>query len=254
VFSRIIWYAGPLLQVLILFRALRSRTLLKYPFFYTYVTSVCVTTILLSVVWWNRNVGAYQRAYWIVQFCTLMIGCGIVLEIFKHALRPYPGADKFATVIALGTFAAIFSFALLYQVAAPNWSGLTRMFELERDVRTVQAVFLFLTLAVIFYYRLPIGENLKGMIAGYGLYIVTSLLTLATRAYAGPKFNGFWNVIQPLSFDVSLTVWLVALWSFHPNPAPDPTIPLEADYEVLAARTRRALASMRSHLTRTARP
>jgi hypothetical protein len=83
---------------------------------------------------------------------------------------------------------------------------------------------------------------------------VTSLFTLAIRAYAGPQFNSSWNIIQPLSFDLSLTIWMVALWSFHPNPLPDPAIPLEGDYEALAARTRRALVAMRSHLTRTARP
>ena len=64
---------------------------------------------------------------------------------------------------------------------------------IERDVRTVQAIFLFMILAVISYYRIPIGKNLKGMISGYGLYIVTSLFTLAIRAYAGPRFNSSWN-------------------------------------------------------------
>jgi hypothetical protein len=259
VFSRTIWYLGALLQAFILFRAFRSRILLKYPYFNAYVASGLLTTVLLYVYffWWTRarNPGAYEKAYWIVQFCTLMIGCGIVLEIFRHILGPYPGADKFATVVAFGTFAAIFCFALAYQLLAPDWSmSKGTAFEIERDVRTVQAIFLFLIFAVIAYYRVPIGKNLRGMIAGYGLYIVTSLFTLATRAYAGPRFNRAWDVIQPCSFDVSLTIWLVALWSYQPSPAPDPSVPLEQDYEALAARTRRALVSMRSHLTKTARP
>jgi hypothetical protein len=257
VFSRIIWYFGPLLQALILFRGFRSRTLLKYPFFHTYVASGCLTTVLLYVYffWWTRaqSLAVYEKAYWIVQFCTLMIGCGIVLEIFRHILSPYPGADKFATVVALGTFAAIFCFALIYQFLAPDWStSKGAAFEVERDVRTVQAIFLFGILAVISYYRIPIGKNLKGMITGYGLYIVTSLFTLATRGYAGPRFDRVWDVIQPLSFDLSLTIWLVALWSYHPSPVPDPTVPLEQDYEALAAKTRRTLAAMRSHLPKKA--
>ncbi|MGC2331239.1 MAG: hypothetical protein WA581_07285 [Candidatus Acidiferrales bacterium] len=154
--------------------------------------------------------------------------------------------------VGLLTFGVVFCFALVYRilVTSPGQA----LYELERNVRTVQALFLCGILAVVSYYRIPIGKNLKGMISGYGLYIVTSLFTLATRAYAGPRFNGAWNVIQPLSFDASLTIWLLALWSYHPNPAPDPAIPLETDYEALAARTRRTLVAMRSHLTRTARP
>jgi hypothetical protein len=257
VLSRIIWYLGPVLQALILLRGFRSHTLVKYPFFHTYVASGCLANALLYVyyMWWKLSPNAYQKTYWIAQFCTLMIGCGIVLEIFRHILGPYPGADKFATVVALVTFAAIFCFALTYQFVAPDWSASKgTAFEIERDVRTVQAIFLFVILAVISYYRIPIGKNLKGMITGYGLYIVTSLFTLATRAYAGPKFNSTWNVIQPFSFDLSAAIWLVALWSYHPNPVPDPGIPLGDDYEALAARTRRALVSMRALLTRTARP
>ena len=148
--------------------------------------------------------------------------------------------------VGLLTFGAVFCFAIAYRlvVSSPD----AALFELERNARTVQAILLFLILAVISYYQVPLGKNIKGMIAGYGLYIVTSLSTLAIRAYAGPQFNKTWNVIQPLSFDASLMIWVVALWSYQPNPAPDPAVPLEEDYEVLAKRTRRALTAIRSHL------
>lgn len=249
-YSRIIWWLGPCLQALVLFRGFRGRTLSKYHFFHIYVASGCLGNIFLYAYYvWCRDYGAYQKAYWIVQFATLMIGCGIVLEIFRHILSPYPGADKFASIIVLATFGAIFCFALTYQFLAPDWSTTKgSVVELERDVRTVQAIFLVVILAVVSYYRLPVGKNLHGMISGYGLYIVTSLFTLAIRAYAGPRFNTAWSVIQPFSFDFSLVIWLLALWSYAPGPAPDPSVPLGRDYDQLAARTRRALASVWSNL------
>ncbi|MGO9588692.1 MAG: hypothetical protein ACLP3K_01425 [Candidatus Acidiferrales bacterium] len=258
--SVMIWQASFAIRVVILVRGFQAKALRKFPFFYAYAFSTLAADLFLYATWkWIAvaKPDAYQEVYWTGQFLTLMIGCGIVLEIFRHILMPYPGADKFATAVALGTFAAIFCFALGYQFLTHEGLGLAlkgTTFVLERDVRTVQAIFLFGILAVISYYRIPIGRNLKGMVAGYGLYIVTSLSTLAIRAYAGPRFNNTWNVIQPLSFDVSLAIWLIALWSYQPNPAPDPTVPLEEDYEMLARRTRRALASMRSHLTKAARP
>jgi hypothetical protein len=240
-----------LLQLGILVRGFREKLLAGYAFFYSYVLSAFLGTGLLLVLW-RVAPASYQRSYWILQFATLLIGCGIILEIFRHVLSPYRGAEKFAMAIGLFIFGAVFCFAIVYRLVVPSPGR--ALFELERNVRTVQAILLFGILAVVSYYRVPLGKNIKGTIAGYGLYIVTSLSALAVRAYAGPGFNNTWNVIQPLSFDVSLTIWLVALWSFYPNPAPDPTIPLEEDYEVLARRTRRALASMRSHLTKTARP
>jgi len=245
-FSRLIWWLGPCLQALILFRGFRCRTLLKYPYFNAYVASGCLGTVFLFVYYvWTRDLGLYLKAYWIIQFCTLLIGCGIVLEIFRHILGPYPGADKFATIVVLATFGVIFCFALTYQFFVPEWATSKGSApEIERNVRTVQAIFLFVILAVISYYRIPIGKNLKGMITGYGLYIVSSLFTLAVAAYAGPRFNSTWNVIQPFSFDLSIAIWVVALWSYHPSPAPDPNVPLGRDYDAFAAKTRRALSAM----------
>jgi len=241
-----VWVVGLLIRLVGLFRGLRAEILGRYRFFYVYLFSTLVAD-LITFTLWRVNQASYQSSYWILQFITLLIGCGIVLEIFRHVLSPYRGAEKFATAVGLSTFGAIFCFAIAYRlvVSSPDQA----FFELERNVRTVQALFLSGILGVVSYYRIPIGKNLKGMISGYGLYIVTSLFTLAVRAYAGPRFNSSWSVIQPLSFDVSLGIWLVALWSSHPNPAPDPAIPLESDYEALAARTRRALVSMRSNLT-----
>jgi hypothetical protein len=247
----IVLCSGILVLLGILLRGFREKLLARYSFFYAYISSTFVAASLVLVLW-RVALASYQRSYWILQFATLLIGCGIILEIFRHVLSPYRGAEKFAMAIGLFIFGAVFCFAIVYRLVVPS-PGRT-LFELERNVRTVQAILLFGILAVVSYYRVPLGKNIKGMIAGYGLYIVTSLSTLAIRAYAGPQFNNIWNVIQPLSFDVSLTIWLIALWSYQPNPAPDPTVPLEEDYEVLARRTRRALASMRSHLTKTARP
>jgi hypothetical protein len=249
--SLVVSYSSLLLQLGILLRGCRRESLTGYSYFYAYVFSTFVGTII-ALVLWKVAAASYQKSYWILQFSTLFIGCGIVLEIFRHVLSAYRGAEKFAMAVGLFTFGAIFCFALVYRLVVTSPG--TMLLELERNVRTVQAILLFGILAVISYYRIPLGKNIKGIIAGYGLYIVTSLSALAIRAYTGPRFNHSWNVIQPLSFDVSLTMWLIALWSFHPNPTPDPTIPLEDDYEALAARTRRTLASMRSHLTRTARP
>jgi len=243
--------AGLLLQLGMLLRGVVEKLPAKYPFFYAYLFSTFAAASV-GLALWKFSPESYQRSYWILQFGTLLIGCGIILEIFRHALSPYRGAEKFATAVVVFTFGVVFCFAIAYRFAVS--SPARALFELERNVRTVQALFLCGILAVVSYYRIPIGKNLKGMISGYGLYIVTSLFTLAIRAYAGPQFNSAWNLIQPLSFDLSLTIWLIALWSFHPNPAPDPAIPLENDYEALAARTRRTLAAMRSHLTRTARP
>jgi hypothetical protein len=74
-----------------------------------------------------------------------------------------------------------------------EWSQAGTDVELERDLRTVQAMFLFGLLGVISYCGIAIGKNMKGMILAYGLYIATSLVSLAVRSYA-PSFDAAGNI------------------------------------------------------------
>jgi hypothetical protein len=245
--SAIICWGGIALLALVVFRAISSRSFSKYPFFYVYSSAVLLTTILL------RSPALYDKWYWATQFITLVIGYGILLEILNHVLAPYPGAEKFARTSGLVAVGVIFCFALVFPLIMPQWSAGTSI-EFERDLRTVQAIFICGLLAVISYYGITIGRNMKGMIVGYGLYIVTSLVTLAMRSYAGTPFDEIWKVAQPLSYDVSLVIWMVALWSYQPNPVPDPSIRLEADYEAFVSRTRGMIGAMWGHLAKADRP
>jgi len=244
-------YAGIAVQVLLLLRSAWSHLLTKYYFFYTYIVSVILGSALLMTLL-LRMPALYAKGYWAVQFVTLVAGYGILLEIMNHVLTPYPGAERFARTAGVFAFFVIFLFAMIAPFIKSQWAPVV-VIEFERDLRSVQSLFLCVLLGVIFYYGIPIGRNMKGMILGYGLYIVTSLMTLAVRAYAGPSFSAAWKVIQPFSFDVSLVIWLVALWSYCANPEPDPNIPLEQDYEALASRTRGVIDIIRTHLRKAAR-
>jgi hypothetical protein len=251
--SAIIWWAGIFLGSLILIRGFQGKFLSKYPFFFAY--SACVVAVWLPgyfVYLHTRYSAFYGTWYWCGQFLTLVVGYGILLEIFRHVLAPYPGAEKFARTTGHIVFVAIFGFALIFPLVMPQVSPGTTI-EFERDLRSVQAIFVCGLLLVIAYYGISLGRNMKGMIFGYGLYVGTSLVSLAVRSYAGTSFGEIWKVVQPLSYDASLVVWAVALWSYCPNPVPDRTISLEADYEVFVSTTRRAIGTMRGHLAKAAR-
>ncbi|HXX45996.1 MAG TPA: hypothetical protein VEJ38_14800 [Candidatus Acidoferrales bacterium] len=243
--------AGIALELFVLVRSAWVRNLPRYYFFYIYVASVMIASaVMMTVV--LRAPGLYQNWYWPLQLTTLVTGYGILLEILNHVLAPYPGAERFARIACLAAFGTIFCFALIAPRVMPRWSPGT-VIEFERDLRSVQALFIFGLLALIFYYGIPIARNMKGMVLGYGLYILTSLVSLAVRSYAGPSFTSTWRVVQPLCFDVTLVVWLVALWSYCPNPVPDHSIHLEEDYEALANRTRNVIGMIRTYIGKAAR-
>lgn len=247
----LIEFAGIAVQLWLLIRGVQIRQFRRYYFFHTYITSVILASAVLMTVR-LRMPYVYYKWYWPLQLATLVTGYGILLEILNHVLAPYPGAERFARISGLVAFGAILCFAMIAPRVIPQLSPGT-VIEFERDLRSVQALFIFGLLALIFYYGIPIGKNMKGMVFGYGLYIFTSLVSLALRSFAGASFTTIWSVVQPMTFDVSLVIWLVALWSYCPNPVPSPTIHLEEDYEALVTRTKSVIGHIRTYLGKAAR-
>jgi hypothetical protein len=244
---------GDALMAAILFRAYRAKLLGKYPYFYAYLASILVAGILLAVVY-HPHSATYERWYLAMNYPTMLLGCGVVLEIFNHALGSYPGASRIARISGYIVFGLIFCYAVVYTSLMAPLSPAGTAIELERDLRTVEAIFLFGLLGVISYYGIIVGKNVKGMAIGYGLFIGASLMSTAMRSYLGSSFYPVSSFVQPFSYVICLCVWTNALWSYQPNPAPDSTIRLEADYEEFVARTREMLGAVRSHLGKAARP
>ncbi len=250
-FSQVISWGGNALEVAVLFRAVRAGMLRIYSFFYIYIASTTLG-IVVSLAYWLAP-QHYADWYWPVQLITLILGCGVVLELLRHVLGAYPGARKFAVRIAVFAFCAALLLAIGFAPLSFARSINGSMAGLERNLRVIQAALLVSILFLIAYYGIRMGPNLRGMILGYGIYIGASLMTLAETVYSTMRFHQFWIIIQPSSLLLALIVWLVALWSFEPNPVPDPAIPVEMDYELLASRTRRALRATRSYLGRASR-
>jgi hypothetical protein len=45
--------------------------------------------------------GLYYEWYWPTQFAILVAGCGVILEILRHVLEWYPGAERVARLASL---------------------------------------------------------------------------------------------------------------------------------------------------------
>ena len=247
--TQAIWCVGILLEIVVAVRAIRNRFVSTYPLFYAFFLSVFAGDICRHIAYSFAPVN-YPAVFWATDFVSLLLGCGIVLEILRHALSSYPGAERFARTLGLIVFSAVFCIGFGYSLIFRAGSQIkTTYFVLERDFLGVQAIFIFSALAVVLYYGIPIGRNLKGIALGYGFCIGGSLVSFALRSQIGNGFDS-WMLVEPLSYDVSLLIWAVTLWSCHPNPTPDTHVRIETDYELLVSRTRKALETTRSYLGR----
>jgi hypothetical protein len=253
VFAYIVWVLGLILEGVLLFRAVRGGHFQKYPMFYLYVGCVLVQSLFLFVICLAEP-RYYVSFYWYAEFVSVGLGCGVVWEIYRQALCRFPGAARMARNLLLFVVLMVFS-----KVLANTWNGRVlwpsgAVVALERDLRTVQAVLLIGLVVVITLYRIPLGRNLWGMMLGYGLFIGTSVITLALRVLLGDSFQTAWIYIQPMSYLTVLCIWCITLWSYKTVLVPTAERTIEQDYQLLAGTTRKGLLEARAYLGRAMRP
>jgi hypothetical protein len=244
--SSLLWPAGLLFEFVLLVRSVQTKAFTKYIYFYAYIS--CVFVVSAGLFIGHSRLEFYEAWYWPTQFATLAMGCGVVLEIVRQALAPYPGAGRIARRASCAVFIVTFCYVEWRVASRAVWSTVAATVELERDLRVIEALLVATVLAIVFYYRIEVGKNVTGMILGFGAYVGVSLTTLALRSFLGPGFNALWSDLQTASYFFALIVWTVALWSYEPNPKPATPGRGSAGYDALVQGTRAHLESVRSNL------
>ena len=125
--------------------------------------------------------------------------------------------------------------------------------ELGRDLRYIEGALLLVMLWLFVRYRILLGRNLLGLIGGYSFWVGLNVVNLALWFLPGNGFSVFLRRLLPITYVATLTIWCLALWSSQPEPAQSAENAIERDYELLAAKTRAALART-SRLVRVMKP
>ena len=252
-FSLAIWFLTLAVEAALLVRAVTAGFLRKYILFYSYLSWVLALSSVRLIIYLAQP-ASYRVFYWYTQPLSVLVGCALIWEIYRQALGRYPGAGRMARNLLLCFVLMVLSKILVNAWNGSVWWQAETTAELERNMRTVQGILLIALILVLAHYGIPLGRNLKGMILGYGLFISTSVIDLTLRLLLGDSFQKSWQYLQPIFYLVVLTVWGFTLWSYQTVPLPATEPEIEADYQLLAAKTRKRLHQVRTYLTRAIRP
>jgi hypothetical protein len=245
-------WGGLLLEMLLLYRGVRQKLVSRYPIFYSYIFFIFASEIASH--FFDPATHSYLFFYWITEFLGLILGCVVVFEFYRIGLSAYPGTARMARSI-LGVLFLIASVrTLIVTAAVPRWWINATPAQVEGTLRVFEALAITSLVALFLFYSIPFGKNLRGILLGYGLFVSWSVVCL-TFASSGPdKSHTLWSYTYSASYLVALFVWAAHLWSYQPNPAPAPAIPLEQEYQRVAAATQRRLQGARGYLAKAVRP
>jgi hypothetical protein len=249
--NQLVWGLCILLEGLLLVRAWRGGLLAKFPLFYSYISWVLVKD-LLGIPIYAHYPSVYVSFYWTTEFLLAAFSYGVLMEIYGHALRNYPGIARFFKILLITMF-----FVIAARVSIGlfgNWLSFARAVgDLERNLRQLQAGLLCCLLFLFVYYKIPVGKNLRGLMFGYALFIGADVITLTFMAHPGTVLDLWMRRLEPISYTLSLIIWSVTLWSSKPEIAADTACVIDHDYQQLAQQTKLMLLRAREHLARTAR-
>jgi hypothetical protein len=251
VLTQFLWWGGIVLEAFLLVRCVRGRFYREYPGFFSYIAVVLLASILRYSE--RQNPSTYALVYWYSQVVSLVAGYVVILEIYRRALRDYPGAARMAQTLLMAIFVLVISKAVFASAGSTGWSIARTCEELEHDLRAVQATVLIAILGLLAYYRIPLGRNLKGILLGYGIFVGMSVTLLTLRFGFGDRLPLVYRYLPAWIYLAVLMIWCTALWSYHAIPVPETKPGLERDYQSLALGTRRLLIHARTHLTRAVR-
>lgn len=247
--SQAIWIAAVVLEAFLLFRSFFHGLMRRYPYFYGYVWFVLAQDAIRMFVY-VRHPGIYPQVYWSTQLLAPLFGCGVLWEIYRGALSPFPGARRFArNVLAILVTILLFKATLSHGPWTQNQAILTAV-DTERDLRLMQAILLTALVSVFAFYTLSLGRNLRSLVFGYGIFLATSVVNLALRGQLGQRFQLTWQFLQPSIYIVVLLVWSVGLWRYSPIELPKISLQIQEDYERLARSTRIRLRELRTHVNK----
>jgi len=251
--SQAIWWSGIALETLLLVRGFRGKLLSRYPVFFSYIFFVWLQSLLRFSVYHVRP-QLYSSVYWITEWLAILIGCGVVFEIYRVGLAAYSGTARMARNLLAFVFVLAFTKAIVETWNDPHWWLIATNMDLEYALRTAQALAIVALVALFLYYSIPFGRNLRGVLLGYGLFIGESIIWLTFVSTGGVRFREFWLSVHPASYFVVLGVWAMHLWSYAPNPEPKRAVRLEEQYQRMAAATSRRLREGRGYLAKVVRP
>ena len=102
----ILWWTGIFVEALILVRGIQLHLLRRFPFFFFYIASVFCADVSLYVVR-MANPAIYVTWASRAEVLNIVLGYGIILEIFRHVLSRYPGIDRLSQILGLAIFVLV---------------------------------------------------------------------------------------------------------------------------------------------------
>jgi hypothetical protein len=207
-----VWLGGIALQVALAAVLLVRKVWQKFPLFTMYFLANLAVNCLLCLVAILHFPGLfYFYCYWCSQCVVLVLGLGVVYEVFARLFVHYAALKATALTFFRGIAVVLLVCGAVVIAVQPQgeraFSSISGFFFLaEEVVRLIEVglvTFLFLFASL---FGLHWRQSEFGITLGLGTYAVADLIMVSLRAYWG--YHAVLSMGIMLAFDISVLIWM----------------------------------------------
>lgn len=175
--------------------------------------ALCLTMYVLA----SAN---FNRVMWFRVLLSFVAEFAVLVEISDHIFNPYIAIRKLSRLLT-GGLCALFSILYILPPILKTRSWDIAVLSFAQETALAKGLIVIVILFAARYFRLPLGRNVAGMVLGFAFYLTVSIVTFTAAIYYGKElFENLMSWLWPLSYDLCLLVWAVALWRYEPVPVP----------------------------------
>jgi hypothetical protein len=210
-----LWLGGLGLQILLGGILLARRSWKRFPIF----TAYCLFSLIsdLGLYWLFKSgmgYSSYRYGYAVEQTATLLLGFGVVYEIFRKLFAPYVALRKMAKLFFQWGLVALIllDICVAYSHSAINATSITETTVVLQQVTYIVGVGLLLFL---FLFATAFGlhwrQSVFGIALGLGILEAFQLIGITMLSHFGKVVMQAFNIMNVATFDLVLLVWMVYL-------------------------------------------
>lgn len=187
---------------------LSKRMWRKYPIFCAYSLFNLFEAAMTYALFGNK--AAYFYAYWFCEAVGIILGLGLVREIFTEVFSPHLALRRLTTIVFRSAIVGLVLLALVViYLQSGNARGMVKgvllAAEAARLIEVGLIMFLFLASGA---FGLHWRQNVFGMALGLGMFGAIELIDVTMIGYVSSTMAHALNLARSVTFASSVLIWL----------------------------------------------
>jgi hypothetical protein len=211
-FLKNLWLIAVAIQVLLAGAVLVRKLWREFPVFTAYcVSNMAATVGLYAIGAYGGSPALLFYTYWICEAVAVLLGFGVLYEIFGKLFAPHSALRRLAFVIFQWVVVLLVVLGCAEIYAQMSGSGMplsTAVLVLEEAARIVEVGLLMFLFLFSSAFGLHWRQHVFGIALGLGIFTAVELVGVTMRAHLGTVALQAFAVARGLAFNFSLAIWL----------------------------------------------